>query len=129
MNKNLVGREHEQAVLLATLDSQEAEMVAVIGRRRVGKTFLIKNTYADRIAFEVTGVQNAEMAEQLQNFAFRINQFFYEGKAKLKSKNWLDVFQMLILALEKQKYTQKMVIFLDELPKNSSGKVMTGDLR
>jgi uncharacterized protein len=116
MIKNFVGREREQAVLQATLDSHESEMVAVIGRRRVGKTFLIKNTYADRIAFEVTGVQNAEMAEQLQNFTFRINKTFYGSKAKLKPKNWLDVFQMLILALEEQKYTQKMVIFLDELP-------------
>ena len=115
-SKNFIGRAPEQAVLLASLASDEAEMVAVIGRRRVGKTFLIKNTFADRIAFEVTGVQNAEKAEQLQNFAFRINKFFYEGKAKLKPKNWLDVFQMLILALEKQKYNQKMVIFLDELP-------------
>jgi uncharacterized protein len=116
MNKNLIGREREQAVLMATLESQESEMVAVIGRRRVGKTFLIKNTYTNRIAFEVTGLQNAERTEQLQNFTFRINNFFYDGKAKLKPKNWLEAFQMLILALEKQEYTQKMVIFLDELP-------------
>ncbi len=116
MNKNLIGREHEQAVLMTALASQEAEMVAVIGRRRVGKTFLIKNTYADRIAFEVIGVQNAEMGEQLQNFAFRINRFFYDGKAKLKPKNWLDAFQILIVAVEKQGYEEKMVIFFDELP-------------
>ena len=113
MNKNLIGREREQAVLMAALASQEAEMVAVIGRRRVGKTFLIKNTYTDRIAFEVIGVQNAEMGEQLQNFAFRINRFFYDGKAKLKPKNWLDAFQMLIVAAEKQGYKEKMVIFFD----------------
>ena len=116
MTKKLIGRDTEQAVLKAALDAQEAEMVAVIGRRRVGKTFLIKNTYTDRIAFEVTGVQNAEIGEQLQNFAFRINRFFYEGKAKLKPKNWLDAFQMLIMAIEKQGYTEKMVIFFDELP-------------
>ena len=61
-------------------------------------------------------MQNAEMGEQLQNFAFRINRFFYDGKAKLKPKNWLDAFQMLIIALEKQAHTEKMVIFFDELP-------------
>ena len=99
MNKNLIGREREQAVLMAALASQEAEMVAVIGRRRVGKTFLIKNTYTDRIAFEVIGVQNAEMGEQLQNFAFRINRFFYAGKAKLKPKNWLDAKPSICLNL------------------------------
>jgi uncharacterized protein len=116
MNKKLIGREPEQMVLKTALESQESEMVAVIGRRRVGKTFLIKNTYEDRIAFEVTGVQNAEIGEQLQNFAFRINRFFYEGKAKLKPKNWLDAFQMLIIAIEKQQFKEKMVIFFDELP-------------
>ncbi len=116
MNKTFIGRQGEQKTLLATLESQEPEMVAVIGRRRVGKTFLIKNTYADRIAFEVTGVQNAGLSEQLQNFAFRINKTFYGGEAKLKPKNWLEAFQMLILALEKQQYTEKMVVFLDELP-------------
>jgi uncharacterized protein len=116
MNKNFIGRTREQATLLATLQSSESEMVAVIGRRRVGKTFLIKNTFADSIAFEVTAVQNAGLAEQLQNFAFRINITFYGGTAKLKPKNWLEAFQMLILAFEKQKYAQKMVVFLDELP-------------
>jgi uncharacterized protein len=116
IKRKIIGRKTEQKTLLATLDSDESEMVAVIGRRRVGKTFLIKNTFADRIAFEITGVQNAEMGEQLQNFAFRINKTFYQNKAKLKPKNWLDVFQMLILALEEQNYTEKMVVFLDELP-------------
>ncbi len=116
MNKNFIGRASEQTTLLATLGSAEPEMVAVIGRRRVGKTFLIKNTYADRIAFEVTGVQNAGLSEQLQNFAFKINKTFYGGEAKLKPKNWLEAFQMLIIALEKQQYPQKMVVFLDELP-------------
>lgn len=115
-NNNFIGRTKEQAVLQTALASQEPEMVAVIGRHRVGKTFLIKNTYSDRIAFEVTGVQNGPLSEQLQSFAFKINKTFYEGKAKLKPKNWLEAFQMLIVALEAQQYSQKMVVFLDELP-------------
>lgn len=92
-NNNFIGRTKEQAVLQTALASQEPEMVAVIGRHRVGKTFLIKNTYSDRIAFEVTGIQNGPLSEQLQSFAFKINKTFYEGKAKLKPKNWLEAFQ------------------------------------
>lgn len=115
-DKKMIGREPEQEVLRATLNSDESEMVAVIGRRRIGKTFLIKNAYEGRIAFEVTGLQNGGLSEQLQHFAFTINKTFYGSKAKLKPKNWLEVFQMLILALETQEYTEKMVIFLDELP-------------
>ncbi len=116
MNKIFIGRAREQETLVATLQSLEPEMVAVIGRRRVGKTFLIKNAYAGRIVFEVTGVQNAGLSEQIQNFTFRINHTFYGGEAKLKPKNWLEAFQMLILALEKQQHSDKIVVFLDELP-------------
>jgi uncharacterized protein len=116
MANNFIGREKEQVILRAALDSSEAEMVAVIGRRRVGKTFLIKTAYANQLDFEVTGVQNAPLSEQLQNFAFRINTTFYKGKVKLRPRNWLDAFQMLILALENDKKEGKRVIFFDELP-------------
>ncbi len=116
MKKKIIGRVAEQAALITALESPDPELVAVIGRRRVGKTFLIKNTYADRLAFEATGLQTAPLSEQLQNFAFRINKTFYGGTAKLKPKNWLDAFQILILALEQQQYNEKMVVFLDELP-------------
>ncbi|MEK7257576.1 MAG: ATP-binding protein [Bacteroidota bacterium] len=116
MSQNFIGRASEQATLQAALNSTEPEMVAVVGRRRVGKTYLVKNTFGSRIAFEATGVQNARHAEQLQNFAFKINKTFYGSEAKLKPKNWLEAFQMLILALEKQAFAQKMVVFLDELP-------------
>jgi uncharacterized protein len=54
----LIGRKKEQDVLLKALNSNEPEMVAVIGRRRVGKTFLIRSVYEDRIDFELTGIQN-----------------------------------------------------------------------
>ena len=91
-------------------------MVAVVGRRRVGKTYLTQQVYGDRIVFEATGMQNADKKELLQNFLFRINQTFYEGKAKLHARNWLAAFQLLILALDRQSYQEKKVIFLDELP-------------
>jgi uncharacterized protein len=111
-----IGREKEQAVLQGTLQSGEADMVAVIGRRRVGKTALIKTVFNDRIDFEITGIQNAPLTELLQHFATRINKTFYEGKAKLKPKNWLAAFQMLIDALEQKNKQERMVVFFDELP-------------
>lgn len=114
--QNLVGREKERIVLNNALRSAEPEMVAIVGRRRVGKTFLIKQTYAKQIVFEVTGLQNAPLSEQLQNFAFRINRAFYDGTATLKPENWLEAFQMLIVALETQRYRSKKVVFFDELP-------------
>jgi len=73
MQGNLfIGRRKEQEILYDALDSREAEMVAVIGRRRVGKTFLIKETYKENIVFDITGLQHGPLKEQLENFAFSI---------------------------------------------------------
>ena len=116
MKIEFIGRETEKAILQAALDSNEAEMVAVIGRRRVGKTFLIKTFYEGRIDFEATGVQNSEKTEQLQNFTLRLNETFHKGEAVLKPTNWLDAFHQLGAALDRKKKRKRMVVFLDEIP-------------
>lgn len=116
MQSTVIGREKELTILQSALQSKEAEMVAVIGRRRVGKTYLIKNAYGDQVDFEVTGIQKAPLTEQLQNFAFRLNATFPTNAAKSKPANWLDAFQMLITALEQKNKAGKLVVFFDELP-------------
>jgi uncharacterized protein len=116
VKSKFIGREKEQAILRETLQSGDADMVAVIGRRRVGKTSLIKTVFSERIDFEITGIQHAPLTEQLQHFATRINKTFYDGKAKLKPRNWLAAFQLLIDALEQRNKTDRMVVFFDELP-------------
>ena len=57
MKTEFVGRTREQEILQKALESNEAEMISVIGRRRVGKTFLVKSAYKNRIDFEITGIQ------------------------------------------------------------------------
>jgi len=75
MKNTLIGRLKEQEILAEALQSTDAEMVSVIGRRRVGKTFLINKVYKDNISFEVSGIQNAPKDEQLMNFIIRLAQF------------------------------------------------------
>ena len=75
MSKTLIGRKKEQAILQKVLQSEEAEMVAVIGRRRVGKTYLVQSVYKDHIKFEVSGIQHAPRKEQLRNFTNQIKIF------------------------------------------------------
>ena len=90
-------------------------MVAVIGRRRVGKTFLIKTVYKEQILFEITGLQNAPLKEQLENFTFSLQRY---AKAKLPietPKAWLQAFMLLIEYLEQFSLEEKKVVFLDEL--------------
>ncbi|MEZ4984744.1 MAG: ATP-binding protein [Saprospiraceae bacterium] len=116
MNQPFIGREQEQSILMKAFHSGEPEMVAVLGRRRVGKTFLVRKVYAGLIDFEMTGIQHGETSEQLQHFSDRLN---YHAKPLLPFKvpvNWQEAFQMLITYLEKQADTKKAIVFLDEFP-------------
>ncbi len=67
--EKIVGREKEIDTLKNLLTTEESEFVSVIGRRRVGKTFLIETVYAELMAFKITGIQNATTEEQLEHFA------------------------------------------------------------
>jgi uncharacterized protein len=112
----LVGRKKEQETLLKVLNSSESEMVAIIGRRRVGKTFLIRTVYDNRIDFELTGIQNHTQARQLKNFHTQLKiQFGEKNTPNKKPTDWMDAFWQLISILEKQDKPEKAVIFLDEI--------------
>ena len=92
-------------------------MVAVFGRRRVGKTYLIKQTYQEHIAFELTGLQNSDNAGQLQNFSIQLNTFSKSRAALKIPPDWMEAFSMLANFLDKQpKRKKKRVVFFDELP-------------
>ncbi|MEM6395703.1 MAG: ATP-binding protein [Bacteroidota bacterium] len=112
----IVGRKAEQEILSKAIQSSDAEMVAVIGRRRVGKTFLVKSYYSGQIAFEVTGLQNAPRNEQIRNFTNELNRAMGSPVPILPPNNWLDAFYLLIEYLETLSADEKPVVFFDELP-------------
>lgn len=116
MSNILTGRKKEIAILEKTYQSNRAELIAVIGRRRVGKTFLIKQTYKTQIDFELTGLQDAPLSEQLQNFSYQLAEFMGTKMPLKEPKNWLEAFRMLINYLKEKEGNRKQVIFLDELP-------------
>ena len=116
MNKLFIGRKEETAVLKEALISYESELVAVIGRRRVGKTYLINSVYEDNIAFEVTGLQNASKKEQLENFTLQLTAAYNSPFSIKPPTTWLQAFALLITYLKEVKNEKKQVIFLDELP-------------
>ena len=116
MEKIFIGREEEQEILADALQSNEAEMIAVIGRRRVGKTFLIKTIYQEQIAFEVSGIQNASKSEQLRNFIIQLTKISKPNYPISTPTSWLDAFHLLTTYLDKLDFSEKKVVFLDELP-------------
>ena len=114
MNK-LIGRKEEKAHLNRLLEAREADFLVVYGRRRVGKTFLIREHLKKEIALEMTGTVDTPLAEQLHNFRLSMNRASKSRKT-IAPTSWVDAFEELksyLLTLPKKK---KHVLFFDELP-------------
>ncbi len=116
--EQLIGRETEKVILKKALQSKSAEMVSVIGRRRVGKTFLINHTYKKHLVFSISGTQNTPLKEQLGNFAYLLNEYAHADIAYKTPSSWQEAFQMLITYLKGKvgASKKKAVVFFDELP-------------
>jgi AAA+ ATPase superfamily predicted ATPase len=113
----IFGRDREIQILENIWTSKEAELVAIYGRRRVGKTYLIREYFSNRdIYCEIVGTKDGSMHEQLENFSTAFSKTFYQGIPIKNPKNWKEAFNLLTKEIEKLPRTQKVVIFLDELP-------------
>ncbi|PCH57258.1 MAG: hypothetical protein COC15_01525 [Legionellales bacterium] len=88
--QELIGRKNEVKILNHLLTSKEAEFAAVYGRRRVGKTFLIRNIINSKkhLIFELTGVKNGSLREQLSNFIDALATTFHTSLINQKIKNF-----------------------------------------
>ena len=112
MKTKIVGRRNEIKQLNELYNSGNAEFVAVCGRRRVGKTYLIKKIFEDKIVFDLAGLANANTGAQLENFNLTLNRCFEQSLPT--PKNWMVAFEQLIFLLNKSKRKRK-VIFIDEV--------------
>ena len=122
MESNIIGRQLEIEALGRLFESRESEFIAVYGRRRVGKTYLVKEYFEGRCPFfELTGEKDATLAEQLQNFIFAYRtQFPSEMPPKVSS--WREAFHLLAATIDRTWKEQRIVLFFDELPWLTSRK-------
>lgn len=111
--RTFIGREKEISVLKGALSSEKSEFIAVYGRRRVGKTFLVRHAFKDIFTFQVTGLANASMKQQLSNFNLALSKH-YPGQEFTPPSDWLNAFALLSHLLEAT--AGRKVIFIDELP-------------
>jgi len=109
----LIGRQYEKERLLSAYESEYSEFVAVYGRRRVGKTFLIRETFDYKFTFQHSGLAKSPRSVQLK--AWKNSLATYGLKVKRSPATWLDAFEML-KELIIQSEDKKKVIFIDELP-------------
>ena len=110
----LIGRKKELAVLKGLLNGNRSEFVAIYGRRRVGKTHLIRTAFNNEFTFRVTGLANATTVQQITNFHVALQKYNPSASPTIPT-TWFYAFQELIAFLEKQPEGKK-VIFIDELP-------------
>lgn len=119
----MIGREKEVSELLERYDRDEAQFVAVYGRRRVGKTYLIDETFKGRITFRHAGVSPIESDDEPKEKPIKkqLRAFYYSLISHGMKKDhcpgdWLEAFFMLEMFLNKIDDGSKQLIFLDELP-------------
>ena len=108
----MIGRTKEIEELNRLYESDESEFVAVYGRRRVGKTYLVRETFSDRFAFHHTGLPNAPKHQQLVHF----KESLATAGARVKTpQNWFEAFRALREVVARSTFRRK-VVFIDELP-------------
>lgn len=117
MNTEIIGREREIKKINRLLNSNSSEFLAVYGRRRVGKTFLIREYLKDKMVFSFSGAFEADSEIQLENFFREYSSRTNGKKETTPPKNWSTAFSYLadyIKSLRRRK--NKLVVFIDELP-------------
>lgn len=117
-NNRIIGRTEELEILQESLYSEESEFIAIYGRRRVGKTFLVNRAFNGGFTFQYTGLEHKSNSQQLEAF---YKALLDQGMPKSSTpKDWIDAFYQLQHFLQdsdtNELNNKKKVVFLDELP-------------
>ena len=110
-----IGRERECEELSRAMSSPRSEFVILYGRRRIGKTFLVRSFFNDRFDFHFVGAHKMRTSFQLRNFRNELAR--RSGNASLPSfDNWVEAFEHLENYLAQLPADRRKVLFFDEMP-------------
>ncbi len=111
---NIFARKRELKVLEKAYESGQPELLAIYGRRRIGKTFLIRQFFKTKgLYFELTGIKEGTYKQQLNSFSVEFLRVF---NSSTKPANWFKAFDKLRAAIERIPGKERIVLFFDELP-------------
>ena len=110
----IIGRKREQDALWSIFRSGEPELVAVYGRRRIGKTYLVRNVFEKHLAFEISGIHHATLSQQLENFSMCFAKA--TGVKPATPSGWMEAFTLLTDYLTPKIRKTRRVLFFDEFP-------------
>ncbi len=111
----IIARTHEIETLERKYRSGKSELVIVYGRRRIGKTFLVNNVFADRFTFSFVGARRQKQEKQLARFAMQLK-LFSDSPYAPALNNWEEAFNELRTLIERKPRNKRKVIFFDEMP-------------
>ncbi len=116
--KEIIGRSEEIRTFQHVYESDKPEFLALYGRRRVGKTYLVRQFFdkKDVLFFTVTGSKKGSRKEQIKHFIKQMSAAFYGNLPISVPKTWDEAFELLTEAISKQKKKKKIVLFFDEIP-------------
>jgi AAA+ ATPase superfamily predicted ATPase len=113
----MIGRREEQRLLKELASGGEAEFVVVYGRRRIGKTYLVRETFDNEFFFSYTGVANIKRVEQLREFAKALRAHGWQQNGEQGDpSNWFEAFDGLREIIEAAHARERLLIFMDEMP-------------
>jgi len=110
----MIGRIQERKELEASLSATEAQLIAVCGRRRVGKTYLVRESFHGKFFFEHAGIMHGTMSEQLAEFADSLRRAGLKDVPVLSG--WREAFNELERLINSGRGKGKKVVFIDEMP-------------
>lgn len=113
MTNDIIGREREIGILQSCTDSDKAEFIAIYGRRRIGKTYLVKQFYGENFDFYTSGIYQGSRRDQLALFNKQLNK--YANSVYPLPNTWFEAFDQLEHYISNLK-KDKVIIFFDELP-------------
>lgn len=112
----LIGRNDERKIVEHCLQASESKLIVIYGRRRVGKTFFVREHLGAKIKFEISGLHDKSTQEQLGHFVSTLAKQGLSSALISKPTNWRNAFDLLEVYLDGLKGKSKKVLFFDEMP-------------
>ena len=113
----MIGRKEEQRLLRDLAMSGEAEFVVIYGRRRIGKTYLVREVFENHFFFSYTGAANRSAKQQRTEFIKALREHGWSPRSGEDAHaNWFECFNALRDLIEKTDIRERLVIFIDEMP-------------
>ena len=114
----MIGRKEEQRILHDLAMSEGSEFVVIYGRRRIGKTFLVRETFENEFFFTYTGIANMNARQQRAEFSKALREHGWSPKDSVPAvpENWFDAFDALRSLIAEANTEDRLLIFIDEMP-------------